>query len=131
MREQTSFSVAERIARSTDRLSVKSALNPILWLCGISLSVGVCAIIAGLVVFGKEYPIGLYQTAVLILILIPLILTGFGFIYILVKLPDMLQSEEFQLQKKSMELSQEKNGNQKRGGAKEEEDLSIDKTKEE
>lgn len=106
-RTGTQIPLSDTLVRSSDKLRVRSALNPILWLCGISLSVGVFVIAIG---FFKldPFPETLLWIVVITLIFVPLFLTCYGFLYILHNLPDMLQSEWYQLKKKKMELSQEK-----------------------
>lgn len=107
MNKDSKIPITDALVGASNKLRVRSALNPILWLCGISLTVGFLAISVGFFRL-DPFPRVLFWIIVLTLIFIPLILTSFGFVYILLKLPDMLQSEEYQLKKKRMELSQEK-----------------------
>lgn len=87
-----------RIGDAGGRLRVKSALNPALWFCGIVAS--------PLLVFAASMqnpPNWLIATAIL-----PVVVTAFGFVYLLFVDRDKLQSEDYQIRKKSLELIQEK-----------------------
>lgn len=90
--------IAARVIESGGKLSVKSALNPVLWLCAI-------VSIPSLVIssFLKETPVWL-----VFLILCPVCAAILGFLFLLIFDRDKLQSEEYQLKKRSMELIQEK-----------------------
>jgi hypothetical protein len=83
------------------RLRVKSALNPILWLCGIIS-------LPGLVLLGSSnvQPPAFYVIACIVCL--PVILACGGYLFFLMKDPDKLQSEDYQLRKRSLELIQEK-----------------------
>ncbi|MEY2880989.1 MAG: hypothetical protein RLZZ15_3369 [Verrucomicrobiota bacterium] len=83
------------------RLKQTSALNPCLWLCGI--------MIPGCLV-AAHYAVGAIQVAVIVLTFLPVVLFGFGFIYLLVKAPDKLRSEDFEIRKQALELIEEKGG---------------------
>jgi hypothetical protein len=79
------------------QLRVKSALNPILWLCGI---IGTPCILS--ITWQKE------PSWVLISLLFMVVLTAIGsFIYFVIVDPDRLQSEEYQLRRKTLELIEE------------------------
>ncbi|MCA0153763.1 hypothetical protein [Winogradskyella vincentii] len=93
--------IASKIVESGGKLHVKSALNPILWLCAI---ITIPSLIV--VPFIEETP-----TWLIILIVSPVITAILGFFFLLVKDRDKLQSEEYQLRKRSMELIQEKGEN--------------------
>lgn len=77
---------------------VKSALNPILWLCAI---ISIPSLIA--VPFFETTPDWL-----IFLILSPVGTAILGFFFLLIFDRDKLQSEEYQLKKQSMELVEEK-----------------------
>ena len=82
------------------RLKVKSALNPILWLCGL---IGSPCIIA----------IGIQRDPPFVLVVLLFIVVGvalFSFVYLLIKDPDRLQSEDYQLRKQTLELIEENGG---------------------
>lgn len=90
--------IAAKVIESGGKLSVKSALNPILWLCAI---VSIPSLTSTF--FLKESPIWL-----IFMILAPVSAAIFGFIFLLFFDRDKLQSEEYQLKKRSLELIQEK-----------------------
>ncbi len=107
MDDKPYLNVAVEALRTSGKLRVRSALNPILWLCGITQTLGFCSLVVGFIIYSKDFPQVLFWIIVLTLIYVPLLLTGFGFVYILLKLPDMLQSEDYQLKKQEL-ASQEK-----------------------
>jgi hypothetical protein len=79
------------------QLRVKSALNPILWLCGL---IGTPCIIS--IGMQKE------PSWVLICLLFIVVLAAVGsYIFLMLKDPDRLQSEEYQLRRKTLELIEE------------------------
>lgn len=90
--------IATRIVENGDRLSVKSALNPILWLCAIIDG-------PGFIFLGTSSyaPIWL-----IVLVFLPVCVALFGFLFLLFFDRDKLQSEEYQLKKRSMEMLQQK-----------------------
>jgi len=90
--------IAAKVIESGGKLSVKSALNPILWLCAI---ITIPSLIA--VPFIDETPIWL-----IILIIAPVLTSVVGFLFLLLFDRDKLQSEEYQLKKRSLELIQNK-----------------------
>ena len=90
--------IASRMIEAGGQLSVRSALNPMLWLCGIMEAP--CFILC---YFLKEIP-----TWLVIFIFLPLVVTLIGFLFLLLFDRDKLQSEEYQLKKRSMELVQQK-----------------------
>jgi hypothetical protein len=94
--------IINRITEAGGRLRVKSALNPALWLCAI-VSGPVTVIIMVLMLAGKEIPIWLTTID-----LIPVVCAAFGFLYLLIFDRDKLQSEDYQIRKKTLELIQEK-----------------------
>ena len=96
--------IASKIVESGGKLHVKSALNPILWLCAI---ITIPSLIS--VPFIDETPIWL-----IILIIAPVITAILGFFFLLFLDRDKLQSEEYQLRKRSMEMIQEKGESQPR-----------------
>jgi len=90
--------IAAKVIDSGGKLSVKSALNPILWLCAI---ITIPSLIA--VPFLDKTP-----TWLIILIISPVLTAIIGFLFLLLFDRDKLQSEEYQLKKRSLELIQEK-----------------------
>lgn len=83
---------------SVERVSVKNALNPVLWVCG--LISGPAAVTLG---FAPN------TTWVLItLALAPVGVALFAFLFFMFRDPDRLQSESFQLRKQALELIEEK-----------------------
>lgn len=90
--------IAAKAIESGEKLSVKSALNPILWLCAL-------VTIPALVISAFIDPIPVW---LIILIMLPVSVAILGFIFLLLFDRDKLQSEDFQLKKRSMEIIQEK-----------------------
>jgi hypothetical protein len=87
-----------RLVQAGGRLKVRSALNPILWLCAIVS--GPALIIA---LFRSPPP-----TWFIVAIFLPISAAVFGFIFLLLFDRDKLQSEEYQLRKRSLELIEQK-----------------------
>ena len=91
--------LTQRAVDAGGRLRVKSALNPILWLCGI-ITIPCISVMTYL-----GTPV---QTWLIILAFIPVACAAFGFIFLLVFDRDKLQSEDYQIRKRSLELIQQK-----------------------
>lgn len=92
-------SFAHTAIEAGGRLRVKSALNPILWLCAI-------VTVPGLFYLGlssKETPL-----LIQIVIFLPVITAMLGFLFLLIFDRDKLQSEDYQIRKRTLELVQEK-----------------------
>jgi hypothetical protein len=81
------------------RLNVRSALNPVLWLCGIIVPVSIV---------GALLSSGTAQIALLALATAPVLVFAGGYTYFMIKDPDKLQSESYQLRKQALELIEEK-----------------------
>jgi len=81
------------------RLRVRSALNPLLWLCGI---VSPTCFAFGL------YFTGAIQIWLVLAGIVPILFTCFVASYFTVKKPEKLQSEDYQLRKQALELIQQK-----------------------
>ena len=96
MREQL-FSKA---VDSGGRLLVRSALNPILWLCAI---ITIPTIFAG--VLHPNLPIW-----IIVVGCSPVPVALIGFLFLLIFDRDKLQSEDYQIRKRTVELAQEKGG---------------------
>lgn len=93
----------EVISRAIDqggKLRVKSALNPALWMCGI-ISLPIFLIST----WTDKFPLLLQVVASA-----PIFVTIFGFLFLLFFDRDKLQSEEFQIQKKSLEIIEQSDG---------------------
>ena len=90
--------IAAKAVESGGKLKVRSALNPILWLCGI---ITVPALFAAIYI--NPAPSWL-----IVLIFIPVSVAMLGFLFLLIFDRDKLQSEEYQIQKRSLELIEQK-----------------------
>src|ERR1051326_1020199 len=80
-------------------LKVRSALNPAVLLCGVTMPL--C--------FGAAYVFRSIPTLALVLVLfglLPLTVACIGFLFFMLKRPQLLQSEDFQLRHQSMEMLQ-------------------------
>jgi hypothetical protein len=80
------------------RLRVKSALNPILWLC---------AIISGPAAVGFSFKVD-SPTYLIVMAYLPVVTAICGYVYFMIYDPDKLQSEEYQLKKMSLEMIEQK-----------------------
>lgn len=80
------------------RLTVKSALNPILWLSGIIT-------VPTLLTLGLKPALPIW---IAIVGLSPAILAMLGFVFLLFFDRDRLQSEDYQIKKRTLELTQQK-----------------------
>ena len=81
------------------KLRVRSALNPMLWLCAI-------VTVPGLIYLGatqNEVPFFIQ-----VIVFLPVIFALFGFVFLLIFDRDKLQSEDYQIRKQTLELVQEK-----------------------
>ena len=87
-----------KVVDAGGRLTVKSALNPILWLCGI--------ITIPTLVAGTLYPE--LSTWIVAIGCAPVVVALFGFLFLLFFDRDKLQSEDYQIRKRTIELSQQK-----------------------
>ena len=96
--------IAAKVIESGGKLSVKSALNPILWFCAIVSIPSLCGIIT-LHCFNNLNNL-LINTLLVILICLPVITVIVGFMFLLFVDRDKLQSEEYQLKKMSLDLIQ-------------------------
>ena len=90
--------VAAKAIESGGKLRVRSALNPILWLCGIVSAPSMFAA----TVFSPA-PIWL-----VVLASAPVAAAILGFLFLLVVDRDKLQSEDYQIRKRSLELIEQK-----------------------
>ncbi len=94
MRDQ----VFSKAVEAGGRLTVRSALNPILWLSGI---ITIPTLIAGVL-----YPE--ISTWIVAVGCSPVVVALFGFLFLLFFDRDKLQSEDYQIKKRTIELAQQK-----------------------
>jgi hypothetical protein len=87
---------------AVSRLRVKSALNPMLWLCGI-VSV-TCFVLAYLVI--GTHP--LLATFFMCVGAAPVLATILGFFYFMIWDPDKLQSEDYQIRREALDIIRQK-----------------------
>lgn len=90
--------IASRITEAGGRLTVRSALNPALWLCAI------VAIPSLLISSFSSNPPGWLG----FLVGGPVLIACLGYMFLLVFDRDKLQSEEYQIKKKTLELIEQK-----------------------
>lgn len=90
--------IVTKAVEAVERLTVRSALNPILWLCSIVTipSVLVASYMASV------------PTWLVLLACSPVAVALFGFLFLLFVDRDKLQSESYQLRKQGLELIEEK-----------------------
>ena len=91
--------ITRKVIETGGRLRVRSALNPALWLCAIITSPAICLYLK----WPSEPPRWL-----IILICAPVLTAILGFLFLLFFDRDKLQSEDYQLRKRSLELIGEK-----------------------
>lgn len=84
---------------SGGRMRVKSALNPILWMCAI--------VSTPCVIVSSFYEL---QDFIVIVCLLPIPVALLGFFFLLLFDRDKLQSEEFQIKKRSLEIIEQSSG---------------------
>jgi hypothetical protein len=83
---------------SIERVAVKSALNPALWICGL------ISVPATFSLGFAPNPSWVHIT----LALGPVVVALFSFLFFMFRDPDRLQSESFQLRKQALEIIEEK-----------------------
>ena len=90
--------IVTKAVEAVERLTVRSALNPILWLCGLVTipSILVASYMASV------------PTWLVLLACSPVAVALFGFLFLLFVDRDKLQSESYQLRKQGLELIEEK-----------------------
>jgi hypothetical protein len=91
---------ARRSQSAAGRLRVRSALNPILWLCAI----------VSMPCFGAAPFLGgsILQSVVIVIGAVPVATACAGFVYFLRFAPEKLQSEEYQIRHEAIELIRQK-----------------------
>ena len=97
--------IGQWTARAAQRLHVRSALNPMLWLTGIATPFCFAAAYA----FRFNGPI-LY--ALIIVGFVPIVMAALGFSYFAIVEPGKLQSEDYQLRHETLQIIQQKSGHQ-------------------
>jgi len=90
--------IATRAIEAGEKLTVRSALNPILWLCALVTMPSLLV-----VPFVDDSPNWL-----IFLICSPVLIALFGFIFLLIFDRDKLQSEDYQIKKRSLEIIEQK-----------------------
>lgn len=95
--------IFQKAMQSGGKLTVKSALNPILWLCGIIT----IPTIAANVFYTLPPWISIIGCG-------PVLVAMFGFLILLFIDRDKLQSEDYQIKKISLEMSEQKGDNNSR-----------------
>lgn len=88
---------------AAEKLHVRSALNPALWLCAIATPT--CLLFA--YVFRDVPEVRVWLLAVGLL---PVIIACVGFLGFAIYRPEKLQSEEYQIRHESLQLIQQKSG---------------------
>jgi len=96
-------SLIKSIGSAVHRLRVRSALNPMLWLVGITLLI--CPVAA--YVF-REYPVLMYLFAVAAVL--PVVVACLAFIGFAIWKPEMLRSEDYHLRHDALQIIQQKAG---------------------
>lgn len=86
---------------SVEKVSVKNTMNPILWVCGISVTLG----FVYLLYRDPTPPIFYY---ILGFMFAPVVLFIVAYLYFMFKDPDKLQSEDYQLSKQALGIIEEK-----------------------
>lgn len=87
-----------RTTESGQRLKVKSALNPVLWLCGL-----ITVPTLGYGAINPQLPIW-----IIVIGCAPTVVALYSYMHFMFTDKDRLQSEEFQIQKRTIELAQQK-----------------------
>lgn len=88
---------------AAQKLRVRSALNPILWLCGIATPI--CFV--GAYIFrdySHIFQLLIYSGPA------PIVVACVGFVYFAIFRPEKLQSEDYQLRHESLQIIQQKTG---------------------
>ncbi len=97
--------VFERLSQLAEqalgKIKVSSALNSCLWLCAFVIPFGFVA---------AAFASGPLHIAGIVIAFIPIVLFSIGFLYFMIKSPEKLRSEEYELRKFALELVQEKGG---------------------
>ena len=89
--------------RATEQLKVKSALNPLLWLCTLPTTL----LFAVAFLFDHSNTLRPFCGAIIWVALGIVVLTGLSAVYLVICQPDKLQSEEYQLRQQALLLIQQ------------------------
>src|SRR5438445_12268896 len=96
-------SLSTAAARAAERLRVRSALNPMLWVTGI----------ASPICFAAAYVLRDHPVVLAVLVatgVLTVITTCAGFAYFARTRPELLQSEDYQLRHEALQMIQQKSG---------------------
>jgi hypothetical protein len=88
---------------ATERLAVKSALNPLLWLCTITTTI----LLATALLFDRSDTLRAFCGILVYVALSPVVLSVLAGLYLVLFRPDKLQSEEYQLRQQALLLIQQ------------------------
>jgi hypothetical protein len=88
---------------AAERLTVKSALNPLLWLCGIVMPLSLAAAFY----FDRSETLRVFCGPLVYVALGLVILTALAGLYLVIFRPDKLQSEDYQLRQQALLLIQQ------------------------
>lgn len=91
--------IGQTLSEIAGKIRVRSALNPVLWLCAI-------IVIPGIWIASQQEEGA--PAWMVVLIFIPVSIAVFAYLFLLFFDRDKLQSEEYQIRKQSLELIQEK-----------------------
>ena len=95
--------IIERVTQATQnagvRLQVRSALNPLLWLCAICTPVALSY---------AHFSSGSIQIALLLIGALPVVCACGSYIYWMIAAPDRLHSEDYQLRRQALQMIHEK-----------------------
>ena len=104
-RKANTLELIEKVAQlsqgAAQKLQVKSALNPILWLCGITTPLFLVACYC----FKQDV---FLKEVMAIASLVPMTVACISYGFLVVFKPDKLQSEEYQIRQQSLQIIQEK-----------------------
>lgn len=93
--------VTQGVQDAAVRLQVRSALNPLLWLCAI------CTPLTFLYAYFSNGPT---QVALLVIGSLPVVCACGAYIYWMIVAPDRLHSEDYQLRRQALQMIHEKGG---------------------
>jgi hypothetical protein len=94
--------------KASERLAVKSALNPLLWLCTVPTTV----LLTAAFFFDQSPTLRPFCSALVYVALGVVVLTGLAGAYLVLFRPDKLQSEEYQLRQQALLLIQQTSATQ-------------------
>lgn len=93
----------ERVTRASQdaaiRLQVRSALNPLLWLCAICTPLTFCL---------ASFSGGVMQLVLVAIGALPIICACGAYVYWMIVSPDRLHSEDYQLRRQALQMIHEK-----------------------